>query len=619
MTKENNKAEGKEDGKSKNPQERPGKPGTGSRPQASPVKTLLRLVRYLGPHKFMVMGALVSAILASTFALTPPILIKRAVDSVVLSKDARVVWVYALGIIAVCIAQGAFDFLVRYLAESAGHKAIYNIRSNLYTHLNEMSFSYYDKRSTGDIISRVTADTDNLQRFFGFAAVYITTNMFILAGILVVLLAWSPTLALLYLTVSPFLVHGMTRYTLKVRPLAQKTRQALGKLNSIAYQELTGIQVLKMFGAEDRSLNTFNRQNQEFCSINVKAGKVEALWIPYVFVLMGWATGLVLWYGGRQVIMGSITLGTLTGFISYIGMLTRPIRQTGMLLGQTVNSFTSAARIFEVLDTEPEVKDSARPVRLQRVEGKVELKDVWFSYDKGNPVIKGASFAVSPGETIAIVGATGAGKTTLVHLIGRFYDAERGQVLLDGRDVRDISLRDLRRNIGIVLQETFLFSGTIAENIGFGRPAASGKDIERAAKAAQIHDFICSLPDGYESQVGERGLNLSGGQRQRISIARTLLADPRVLILDEPTSNVDSETEERITKALENLFSGRTVFVIAHRLWTARNADRILVIEGGEIVQNDSHDALMSEPGPYRDLYSLNLSGEVNLPDSNEG
>ncbi|MEX0974276.1 MAG: ABC transporter ATP-binding protein [Bacillota bacterium] len=572
-------------------------------------------MRYLAPHRLMVAGALVSAVLASALSLTPPIFIKMAVDSVVLAKDASLLWLFTLGIVGTSIAQGGFDFLVRYLAEAAGHKAIYDIRSELYTHLNELSFSYFDRQNTGDIISRVTADADDLQHFFGFAAVYITTNILILLGILVVLFAWSPALALLYLTVSPFLVHGMTRYTLKVRPLAQKTRRVLGKLNSVLHQELMGVQVLKILGAEERSVRIFNRQNQEFYSVNVEAGRVNAIWIPYVFVLMGWGTGLVLWYGGRYAILGGITLGTLTGFISYVGMLMRPVRQTGMLLGQSINAITSAARVFEVLDTEPEVKDSPNAVRLKRVEGKVELQNVSFAYDKGNPVIKDVSMTVSPGETVAIVGPTGAGKTTLVHLIGRFYDAERGRVLLDGQDVREVALRDLRRNIGIVLQETFLFSGNIAENIGFGRPMASDKDILEAARAAQIHDFISSLPDGYQSRVGERGVNLSGGQRQRISIARTLLADPRVLILDEPTSNVDAETEERITTALDHLFRGRTVFVIAHRLWTAKNADRILVIEGGKIVQSGPHDTLVSEVGPYRDLYSGSLSGETHSPD----
>ncbi len=576
--------------------------------QKRPAKTLFRLLKYLLPHKFLVGGAFVSAILAASLSLTPPILIKAAVDRVVVGKDAGLIWAFALGIVAASMAQGGFDFAVRYLAETAGHKGIYDIRSELYRHINELSFSYYDDQSTGDIISRVTADADNLQQFFGFAAVYITTNILTLVGILVVLFKWSASLGLLYVTISPFLIHGMTRYTFKVRPLSQRTRQSLGKLNSVLHQEMTGMPVTKMLGTEKRSARLFDRQNESFRQVNVEAAKVNAIWIPYVFVLMGWGTGLVLWHGGRNVIFGTITLGTLTGFLSYVGMLMRPVRQTGMLLGQSINALTSAARIFEVLDTEPEVKDPPNPVPLRRVRGEIELQNVWFSYDEGNPVLKDVTFRVNPGETIAIVGPTGSGKTTLVHLIGRFYDPDRGTVILDGQNVKKVAIRDLRKNVGIVLQETFLFNNTIAENIGFGRPLASHKEIAEAAKLAQIHDYIMSLPQGYQSLIEERGANLSGGQRQRISIARTLLADPKVLILDEPTSSIDAETENRIRAALDSLFANRTVFVIAHRLWTAKHADRIFVMESGRIVEMGSHDELLERHGPYKNLYSANLS-----------
>ncbi|MFW5953200.1 MAG: ABC transporter ATP-binding protein, partial [Candidatus Natronoplasma sp.] len=381
-------------------------------------------------------------------------------------------------------------------------------------------------------------------------------------------------------------------------------RKTFAKLTEMVQENFVGIEVIKLFGREDQQKKKFNKRNQEYVDINIKASKVSALWMPYVHFLVGLSTALVVWYGGKLVIEDKISLGMMAGFLSYIAMLTRPVRQTGMMINLSSQAVAATERIFDVLDMSPEVKDSLDAEDLPPVEGKVEFNDVGFSYKKGKKVLKDIDMEVKSGETVAIVGPTGSGKSTLLHLIPRFYDVDKGKILIDGHDIKKVTIDSLRKQVGIVLQHTFLFGASIRENISYGRPDASMEEIIECAKIAQIHDFIESLPLGYETPIGERGVDISGGQKQRFAMARVLLTDPSLLILDEPTSSVDVETEERMQKAMSEVIKDRTTFVIAHRLWTVQNADKILVLKKGRIVERGKHEELLEkEDGFYRKIY----------------
>ncbi len=576
-------------------------------PKGSTWQIIKRLAGYLSQYKgsmiFISLGFLFSTVLS----LTPAWLVKISLDRFLTPEKVHYLWIVAAVMIGAVSVQGAIDFFIRYIAESRGQKVVYTIRQQLYRHFMRLSFSYYDKAATGDVMSRITADAETLQTFFGFASIHIIGNSLFIIGILVVMFFWSVELAILYICMLPFMIFGITRYAFKVRPAYGKSRRILGKLTEFIQQHLQGIQVIKIFGRERQTVKSFSQNNEQFFNISLEAGKITSFWMPFVFVLMGLATGVIIWYGGMQVIKGSITLGTLVGFTTYMGMMMRPIRQTGMLISRVLVSAASAERIFEVLDTDPEVKDQPGAQEVSKIAGKVCYHNVSFSYDKQAVVLKNVTFCANPGETIAIVGPTGAGKSTLVHLLPRFYETDGGEITIDGMPIKEMTVDSLRRSIGIVLQHAFLFNVTIKENIIFGRPEATMDEIVAASKSAEIHDFIMTLPKQYNTKVGERGVKLSGGQKQRISIARTMLIDPPLLILDEPTSSVDAQTDEKILKAIDNLTKNRTVFMIAHRLWTLKTADRILVLQDGQVSQYGPHEELVNQPGLYQEIYKMQV------------
>ncbi len=584
--------------------------GTMGKPKGSVLQILKRLLAYTMVHRWIYLLLLFGFAISSILSLVPPWLIRIALDQYLHPEGFQALWVIAGLMIAVSVLQGAMDYINRYVAESKGQQIVYTIRQNCYRHLLSLSFSYFDHARTGDIMSRVTADAETLQVFFGFAVVHLINNALFLVGVFAVMYIWSPYLALLYLLILPFFIFGITRYAFVVRPAYAKTRRALGELNNSIQEQIQGIQVIKIFGREKESTETVADMNEQYVRMNLTAGKITAFWMPFVTVLVGMSTGLIIWFAGRLVIQNVLTLGILVGFTTYIGMMMRPIRQTGMLVGQVINAAAAAERIFEVLDTQPEVADRPDAVELTEVKGDVEFRNVSFGYDQENLVLQKVSFLVEAGETVAIVGPTGAGKSTLIHLLPRFYDVTDGAVLVDHQDIRQYKVESLREKIGIVLQHTFLFNLTIRENIAFGLPGADSVQVREAAQAAEIHDFIMSLPEQYETIVGERGVKLSGGQRQRLAIARTLLMDPPILILDEPTSSVDAETDEKIQKAIARLCENRTVFVIAHRLWTIQNADRIIVLNRGQIEQYGTPAELIEEAGMFRDIYTLQVDSE---------
>ncbi|MGC9468838.1 MAG: ABC transporter ATP-binding protein [Anaerolineae bacterium] len=603
----------------------PGGAGGQKKPGPSgPVRPILRrLLRYMKPHGLLVVGVTVAAVLTTVAELAPPMIIRRSVDRFILGGQTELIWWAAGGLLLLALVQGGIDFLRLYLTAYMGQSIVFEIRNAVFEHLSRLSFSFYDQARTGDLMSRVTADVDALNTFFGRAAVIILTNVLTLIGIFVVLLSWDWRLALVYLAVLPLIVHGMSVYARRVRPAMGRIRRALSGLSAALQESLAGIQVVKLFGREAFEQKRVDQQSQRVLQANLDTGRITALWMPYANVVMGAATALVLWAGGRSVIGGLISLGTLIGFTTYIQVLFRPIRQTGMMLSMTFQALAAAERVFEVLDTRPEVQDAPDAYPLPRVEGHVRFENVSFSYSSTGTVnpdgeaLRGVTLEAEPGEMVALVGPSGAGKTTLVHLLPRFYDAQSGRITIDGHDIRDVTVQSLRDAIGIALQTVFLFDASIGENIAYGNPHATHQEIEWAAQVAQMHDFITSLPLGYGTPVGERGVRLSGGQKQRIALARVLLTDPKILILDEPTSSVDAETERQMQQALDDVRAGRTTFVIAHRLWTVQQADQILVLDDGQIVERgrrdgrrSAHEALLAQDGLYRQLYELQVESE---------
>lgn len=584
------------------------------------MKVLWRLLAFARRYWLALAFGLFSTIagLGASFAI--PYIVRAVIDKAIGRMDLRLLGVAAAGVIAISLVQGVFTFAQRYGMEYLAQKVIYDLRSVLYRHLQNLSFSFYDHAQTGQLMSRVTGDVETLRRFLGFGLLNLLSNVITLLAVLVILFTLDWRLAVLSMATIPPTIYVVSIFMRRVRPIYVSIQQQIAVITTRLQENLTGVRVVRAFAREEDEEARMDRENRDYLAKNLSAVRISAFFFPLINFITGAGTALVIWYGGQEVILGKMSLGSLVAFNTFLIMLVAPFRMMGWILNMAQRAQTSGSRIFEILDTEPEVRDLPEAKLMPQVKGEVEFDDVSFTYvgqaipwlavsasgDKPEPlIVHDISLRVRPGETVALLGATGSGKTTLVNLVPRFYDPSHGRVLIDGIDVREVTLESLRRQIGVVLQDTFLFSTSIRENIAYGRLDATLSEIQEAARAAEIHDFIAGLPKGYETLVGERGVGLSGGQKQRVAIARALLMDPRVLILDDSTSSVDTETEHAIQTALARLMKGRTTFVIAQRLATLKNADRIVVLDEGRIADAGDHDALLRRSRIYREIYEL--------------
>lgn len=594
------------------------------------MQVLLRILRYFSRYWFATLLAYLCLLGATAVELYIPDLVRQVIDCGLgagsphtcppetMGDPLGVVARAAALVLLLTVAKGAFHFGQGYLGEYGAQATAYTLRNDIYRKLQELSFSWHDRAQTGQLMTRATSDVEQLRNFTGRGLIQIGHMVFTTLGIGAVLILTNWKLALASVVLLPLIVRTVAYYNQAMRPHFGRIQQELGTLAAVAQENIAGAKVVRAFAREPDEIRKFNRQNDTLQEEYLAAAELSSFTNPLMDVLAQLGPVVVLWFGGFLIVTGELTVGQLVAFNTYLLLLIRPARRLGFLITQTSRAMAAGERIFEILDAPVDVADRPNAVPLPTIQGEVVFDRVWCSYYGGGaPVLQDVSFRADPGQTIALLGGTGSGKTTIVNLIPRFYDVTGGRVTIDGYDVRDVQLQSLRKQVGMVLQDTLLFTGTIRENIAFGTPDADEDAIVAAAQAARAHPFIVEFPDGYETRVGERGVTLSGGQKQRIAIARALLLDPRILILDDFTSAVDTETEALIRQALAVLMRGRTTFVIAQRVSTVQSADQILVLDRGRIVGTGRHEELLETNEIYAEIAQLQLMNEA-LPELEE-
>ena len=579
------------------------------------MPSIKRISDYLRPYSTWVFIALGLVVVQAVAELTVPRLLQYVIDKGITPKAMSIILIGS-GLMLGAALVGAIATIIRavYSAKFSQSMA-YDIRNDLFTRIQTLSFGNLDHLQTGQLITRISSDVDVVRMFTTMGFMMIVRASVLMLGSLILLIMTDPQLSLIMLALIPSMIIIFAVLAKKARPLFRRVQERLAALNTIVQENLAGVQVVKAFVCEDQEIDEFEHANIAYKQQAVKVYRLMGVAFPVVLLVANLGTLAVILLGGIQVIGGRLTVGELVAFSNYLMTTTFPIVMLGMIISMMPAADASAERILEVLDTETEVKEIEQPIKLQKVSGKVSFDRVSFHYDGSTDykVLHNINFIVEPGQRIAVLGATGSGKTSLLSLIPRFYDVTEGRVLVDGIDVRDVSEHSLRSQIGFVMQQTTLFSGTIAENIAYGYPDASMDEIVAAAKAAQAHDFIMAMSEGYQSQVEARGVNLSGGQKQRIAIARALLIDPAILILDDSTSSVDMETEFLIQEALDDLMEGRTTFIIAQRISSVLKADQIIILDRGEVVARGSHAELMETSPIYQEIYYSQLREDIPL------
>ena len=585
---------------------------------------LLRINSIAWQFRTRLILAYVTFAIAVGFSLFIPYLFGQAIDTLVLFDDqtksfhglnpetSTLVWL-AVGLLLASLCRGVFDFARTYTTDSLSQKVSYVLRNRFYDKLQHMSFAYHDKEHTGDLMSKATADVEAIRRYVNIGMVRSLEAALRAIALLGILIFINWELTLISLAFIPFIVTRSVLIMSRLRAMWTRVQITMGETVTVLQENLVGMSVVKAFSSEEFEKRKYDRKatqlRREYFESERTQGTNSA-WMSFYFTV---ALGLILWYGGWEVLRGDLTAGEMAMFMLFLNQLTFPVRMAGFIINSFSRAISSGRRLFDVLDAPSPVSEKEGAIQLGRAQGTVRLEDVTFSYTPGLPALQNVTVTAQRNEVIAILGAPGSGKSTIVNLLPRFYDVDQGRITIDGIDIRDVTLESLRRNVGIVQQDVFLFSATIRDNIAYGASGATMDDIIRAARVAQLHEHIMSLPDGYDTWVGERGTTLSGGQRQRLSIARTVLIDPPILILDDSTSSVDVETERLIHSAMTAVMQGRTTFVIAHRLSTVRDADHIIVLDKGCIVEQGTHLGLYEANGVYREILELQLRPQEEL------
>ncbi|MGI6643187.1 MAG: ABC transporter ATP-binding protein [Bacillota bacterium] len=571
---------------------------------------LRRLTGFAKPYWKVYVGIFVIVVAMTGLGLLQPMVTRWLVDDVLVNGRWDMLLWGALAFVGLSVVGAVLAYIQRYGMAWAGQRIIYEIRNRLYEHLQQLSFSFYDEAQTGQLMSRVTADVEHTRMFLSHQLVQIVAATVRFVSTMALMLSLNWQLTLVALIPVPILIWRVQIYATIIRPRYWSIQQLLGVMTATLQENITGQRVVKSFARKKHEMEKFERDNMAYLNKNVETVRASAFNQSLMTMLTEACLGLVFFWGGRQAIRGELSVGTLIAFNQLILQTVQQVRMLGMWVSGAQRAIAAGERIYEILDTEAAVKDKPGAKAIDTVRGHVVFENVGFAYDGENTVLEDINLNVKPGETIAILGGTGSGKSTLINLLPRFYDVTKGRILLDGHDIRDITLESLRRQIGVVTQETFLFSASLRDNIAYGRPDATDAEIIAAAEAAHIDEFIDSLPNGYNTVIGERGVGLSGGQRQRVAIARALLMDAKILLLDESTSSVDVETEMRIQAAFQKLLQNRTSFIIAQRLSTIRNADRIIVLDKGRIVEQGTHRELLEKGGIYTAIYDLQFRSQ---------
>ena len=616
-------------------------------------KTLTRAIQYLGHYRWQAIMPYLFLVIATLAQLMVPRMLGNIIDAVAQGSIAnaivprmdtipagildqileglelteaqliinyenaeRILITSSVAILIFAIVRGVFAFLQTFTAERNSQSIAFDMRNELFAKIQGLSFSYHDRNQTGQLMIRATDDVEKVRLFIGQGLLMAVGAIVLLTGTLVILFSTNVRLTFIALPILPIALVLFMIFGSKMGPLFLKIQKRLDKVNTILQENLSGIKVIKAFTREKSEEKKFDFAADELMDQQIYVVRFFSILFPIVILIASLGQAMVLYFGGRQIIGGTLTIGQWQEFSLYLIFLFLPAAQLGMIITQMSQASASSTRIFEILDVENEVADKPEAIFLPQVAGRIKFDKVTFRYfSSGEAVLKGVNIDVEPGQTVALLGATGSGKSTIINLLPRFYDPTEGSITIDGYDLRDVKLDSLRSQIGIVLQETTLFAGTIRENIAFGKTDASFDEIEAAGKAAAAHEEIISFPEGYDTMVGERGTTLSGGQRQRVAIARALLLNPRILILDDSTSSVDLVTEAKIQKALDELMMGRTSFVIAQRISTVMNADQILVLDKGQIVASGDHEQLLETSEIYADIYSSQLIGDADDPE----
>ncbi len=574
------------------------------------MNTYLRLLQYVKPYMLRLVAAIICIILAAAGNLAVPWIIKDVIDEVLMNKDMVMLNIITVGILVVFILRGIFFYCQTYLMSYIGQRVIIDIREAIYRHLQRLSLSYFDKRKTGAVMSNVTNDVSALQTALVESVVEAVTEAMILIGSLLSMLFLHWKLTLLTLITMPLILQAINTFGRKLRNAGRVLQERTADITAVLQETIAGIRIIKSFAREDYEIGRFTKENYSNFRAQMKASQLMAALTPVIELVAAIGVVIIIWYGGMEVIEGAITSGALIAFLIYVVNLANPVKRLSRVYGNIQRALAAAERVFEVLDTKSDIEEMPGAASLPPITGQVSFKDVTFAYNPGHPALRGLSLDVQPGQMIAIVGPSGAGKTTIANLLPRFYDPQEGSIFVDGHDIRSVTLQSLREQIGIVPQETVLFNGTVYDNILYGRLEATEEEVIAAAKAANAHEFVEKLPAGYNTPIGERGSALSGGQRQRIAIARAILKNPRILILDEATSALDTESEKLVQQALDKLMVGRTSFVIAHRLSTVQQADWIVVLAKGRIAEQGTHGELLTKAGLYSKLHQVQFRGE---------